>query len=118
MRTHRGGIPLLALLMFLAAAPPADAQARGWRVRSFGGPVSGYKDPAFSRGHAEGYKRGFDDGRGGGRYDPVQYREYRDGDRGYVARYGSRDGYKSNYRDGFRQGYEEGYREGSRSRRR
>jgi hypothetical protein len=69
-----------------------------------------FEEPAFARGYEAGRTRGLADARDGARYDPVASREYRDGDRGYVASYGSRDAYKSNYRAGFRQGYEDGYR--------
>jgi hypothetical protein len=69
-----------------------------------------YEEPAFARGYAAGRELGLAASRNGERYDPVASREYRDGDRGYAASYGSRDAYRSNYRAGFRQGYEEGYR--------
>jgi hypothetical protein len=69
-----------------------------------------YEEPAFARGFEAGGARGQADAAKGERYDPVASREYRDGDPGYAASYGSRDAYKSNYRAGFRQGYEEGYR--------
>ena len=69
-----------------------------------------YEEPAFARGYAAGKERGLADAKKGDRYDPVASREYRSGDLGYAASYGSRDAYKSNYRAGFRQGYEEGYR--------
>jgi hypothetical protein len=69
-----------------------------------------YEEPAFARGLEAGRERGRTDASKGDRYDPVASREYRDGDPGYAASYGSRDAYKSNYRAGFRQGYEEGYR--------
>ena len=98
---------------------PLDAQGRG---RGRGGTESSrsalpgrvmpekYEEPAFARGYAAGKERGLADAKKGDRYDPVASREYRDGDLGYTASYGSRDAYKSNYRAGFRQGYEEGYR--------
>jgi hypothetical protein len=69
-----------------------------------------FEEPAFARGYEAGKARGLADAKDGERYDPVTSREYRDGDRGYTASYGSRDAYKSNYRAGFRQGYEDGYR--------
>jgi hypothetical protein len=69
-----------------------------------------FEEPAFARGFEAGKTRGLADAKDGERYDPVASREYRDGDRGYTASYGSRDAYKSNYRAGFRQGYEDGYR--------
>jgi flagellar biosynthesis/type III secretory pathway protein FliH len=74
----------------------------------------GYQDPAFARGHADGYEHGLEDGRDRDRYDPVRHGDYRDGDQGYDRAYGSRDAYKNNYRAGFRQGYEQGYRDGNR----
>ena len=104
---------LTVLLTALVLASPAAAQGRDTPVFR-----RGYQDPAFSRGQSEGYRRGFEDGRRGDRYDPVRYREYRDGESGYYGRYGSRDSYRNSYRDGFRQGYEEGYRLGTRSSRR
>jgi len=96
---------------------PLDAQGRGRANRdtprwSLPGRVipQKYEEPAFARGYAAGRERGVADARRGERYDPVASREYRDGDRGYAASYGSRDAYKSNYRAGYRQGYEDGYR--------
>ncbi len=98
---------------------PLGAQARGrGRGNTESSPRSGpgrvmpqkYEEPAFARGYAAGKERGLADAKKGDRYDPVASREYRDGDLGYAASYGSRDAYKSNYRAGFRQGYEEGYR--------
>jgi hypothetical protein len=112
-------------LMASAFPAPLDAQGRG---RAVPGKVEGanrdlprwslparavpqkYQEPAFARGFEAGRQRGVADARDGERYDPVGSAEYRDGDRGYTASYGSRDAYKSNYRAGFRQGYEEGYR--------
>jgi hypothetical protein len=96
---------------------PLEAQGRGRSDRENSPRVfpgrsipRGYEEPAFARGYNAGQERGRADARRGQRYDPVASREYRDGDRGYSAPYGSRDAYKSNYRAGFRQGYEDGYR--------
>ena len=96
---------------------PLDAQGRGKanrepsRLTVPGRLISQkFEEPAFARGHEAGKARGLADAKNGERYDPVASREYRDGDRGYTASYGSRDAYKSNYRAGFRQGYEDGYR--------
>ncbi len=72
-------------------------------------------DPAFARGQADGYRRGFDDGNDRDRYDPTREGAYRDGDAGYFREYGSKDAYRRNYRDGFRQGYEGGFRDGART---
>lgn len=73
-----------------------------------------YQEPAFARGYSIGYDRGLADGLRRARYDPVDNREYRSGDEGYSASYGSKDAYRNNYRAGFRQGYEDGYRAGTR----
>jgi hypothetical protein len=108
----------VALTAFTFHAP-LDAQGRGrgnrdaprWSLPGRTLPQK-YEEPAFARGFEAGRERGLADARDGARYDPVGSREYRDGDRGYAASYGSRDAYKSNYRAGFRQGYEEGYRKG------
>ena len=94
---------------------------RSRAARQFGeGPgrraPGGYQEPAAARGYSDGFEDGLNDGRGGDRYDPVDSRDYRDGDNGYFRSYGSRDAYRNNYRAGFRQGYEDGYREGSRRR--
>jgi hypothetical protein len=106
---------------------PLDAQGRGrgrpapaqleksdrepprWNLPGRGIPQR-FEEPAFARGFEAGRERGRGDASKGERYDPVASREYRDGDQGYAASYGSRDAYKSNYRAGYRQGYEEGYR--------
>lgn len=120
---------LTGLAVLLLAAPPradaGDGQGRGrGRGRSQaaasrqGAPARelppGYHEPVFERGYDDGYARGLADGRRGARYDPVDSREYRRGDRGYAEPYGSRDAYRTNYRTGFRQGYEDGYRDGTR----
>jgi hypothetical protein len=72
-----------------------------------------FEEPAFARGYTAGEQRGRDDARRKARYDPVGSREYRDGDSGYEASYGTREAYRNNYRAGFRQGYEYGYRTGN-----
>jgi len=76
----------------------------------------GYQEAAAARGYSDGFEDGLSDRRNGNRYDPVDSRDYRDGDNGYSGSYGSRDAYRNNYRAGFRQGYEDGYRDGARSR--
>lgn len=72
-------------------------------------------NPAFDNGYADGYEKGLDDGRDRRTSDPVRHRWYRDGDRGYESRYGSRAQYQNVYRDAFRTGYEAGYRDGERA---
>jgi hypothetical protein len=69
-------------------------------------------NPAASAGYEDGYRQGVDDARDGDRSDPVRARHYREGDRGYDRRYGSRDEWKRVYREAFLSGYQRGYREG------
>lgn len=75
-----------------------------------------YADPATAAGFEDGYRQGAEDARDGDRFDPVRAKRYREGDRGYDRRYGSREQWKTAYRQGFRAGYERGSREGRYSR--
>jgi hypothetical protein len=70
-------------------------------AQSFGG--------GYDRGYREGVQQGEEDGREG--RDPQAERSsvYRDGDRGYQDRYGSRDVYRDEFRRGFASGYRDGY---------
>lgn len=72
---------------------------------------SGYGNPAAEAGYEDGYRQGVDDARDGDRRDPVRAKRYREGDRGYDRRYGSRDDWKAAYRQAFIAGYDRGYRE-------
>ena len=74
----------------------------------------GYYGEAQERGLREGYQKGREDARDNDGYDPRRHNWYRDGDRGYKSRDGSRDQYKRVYRDAFEQGYGQGYRENDR----
>lgn len=64
----------------------------------------------FDHGYRDGLAKGREDARDRDSFDPVRHRWYRNGDRGYTNRYGSRDRYKLVYRDGFEAGYRDGYR--------
>jgi len=86
-----------------------------------GYPNSGYPNSGSNRGYGNnsvaydnGYRDGLEKGRedAGDRdsYDPVRHSWYRNGDRGYNSRYGTRDQYKLVYRDGFEAGYDQAYR--------
>lgn len=75
-------------------------------------PASGrFASPASQAGYRDGYDEGKDDARDHDRYDPIRATRYRDGDRGYESRYGSREIYKRDYRAAFEQGYERAYRD-------
>jgi flagellar biosynthesis/type III secretory pathway protein FliH len=63
---------------------------------------------AYERGYREGVKQGEEDARRGRAFDYARDKVYRDGDRGYDQR----DGSRAAYRDGFRSGFESGYRRG------
>jgi hypothetical protein len=66
---------------------------------------------AFENGFEDGYRKGLDAAQDRDRYDPHRERWYRQGDRGYDRRFGSRERYKTEYREGFSAGYDRGYRE-------
>ena len=70
--------------------------------------------PGYDRGYREGLDKGRNDGKHHDWYDPRRQKWYRDGDRGYKDKYGSRRTYENSYRDGFLRGYDQGYRERSR----
>jgi hypothetical protein len=72
-------------------------------------PVAAQNNTAFDRGYREGIQRGADDARDGRRFEPERDRVYRDGDRGYNGRDGSRDWYRNEFRRGYSSGYRNGY---------
>lgn len=89
----------------------------GYGAPGYGGPGAGggfTRSPAAGNGYRDGLAQGRDDARDRDRYDPVRASRYRQGDRGYNNRYGSRDDYKREYRSAFQQGYEQGYYNGRR----
>jgi hypothetical protein len=71
----------------------------------------GYVGPAYQYGLSEGYEKGIEDVRDRDRYEPARHKWYREGDRHYNSRYGSREAYKNEYRVGFREGYDRAFRE-------
>jgi hypothetical protein len=70
----------------------------------------GYNTPAYDNGYRDGLEKGREDARDRDSYDPVRHSWYRNGNRGYNSRYGTRDQYKLVYRDGFEAGYAQAYR--------
>ena len=64
---------------------------------------------AFDRGYREGLQQGQRDLRDGREPRYERSRAYRQGDRGYQDRYGSREIYRNNFRRGFAAGYRAGY---------
>jgi flagellar biosynthesis/type III secretory pathway protein FliH len=77
----------------------------------YGGQAGYYYSPAFDNGVRDGFEKGREDGRKGRSFDVLRHSWYRDGDRHYENRYGSRQQYEDVYRRGFQQGYEQGFRE-------
>lgn len=76
----------------------------------------GYAGPGYQYGFSEGYEKGIEDLRDRDPYEPARHKWYREGDRHYSSRYGSRDAYKNEYRMGFREGYDRAFREAGRYR--
>lgn len=71
----------------------------------------GYNSVPYDNGYRDGLEKGREDARDRDSYDPVRHSWYRNGERGYNSRYGTKESYKLTYRDGFEAGYEQGYRE-------
>ena len=93
-----------------------DGYASGYRrqSRGYGGYQGGGRDvylTAVELGARDGYEKGLEDARDGDRFDGRRHKWYREGDRHYESRFGSRERYKDEYRRGFLAGYERGYRE-------
>jgi len=71
----------------------------------------GANSVAFDNGYRDGLAKGIEDARDRDSFDPVRHKEYRNADRGYNSRYGTKDQYKLTYRDGFESGYSQAYRQ-------
>ena len=72
----------------------------------------GFGHPAFEAGVSDGYEKGEEDADKRRSFDVLRHKWYREGDRHYEGRYGSREQYKDLYRQAFKEGYERGYRQG------
>jgi hypothetical protein len=95
------------------ASRPGVYGQQGGGYGGYGGYGNGgaYYSPAFDNGARDGFEKGQEDARKNRSFDPVRHSWYREGDRHYEGRYGSRDRYKDVYRRGFQQGYEQGFRD-------
>ena len=71
----------------------------------------GYNSVPYDNGYRDGLEKGREDARDRDSYDPVRHSWYRNGNRGYDSRYGTKDSYKLTYRDGFEAGYDQAYRQ-------
>ena len=88
-----------------------------WSTGYPGGYGGGYGagrvyNPAFQNGLDDGYEKGREDIDKRRSFDVLRHKWYREGDRNFEGRYGSREQYKDIYRQGFKEGYDRGYREG------
>lgn len=86
-----------------------DRDDRVYRDRGYG-----RNTPAYDNGYNDGYQKGLEDGRERHDFDPAREKWYRNADRGYNSRYGSKAQYENAYRDAFRRGYQQGYSDGDR----
>ena len=86
---------LAAITTCVALTAPAGAQTSSSR--------------GFDRGYREGVQQGEQDARGNRAYGIESSRIYRDGNRGYESRDGSRDWYRTEFRRGFSSGYRAGF---------
>jgi hypothetical protein len=69
---------------------------------------------AYQNGIRDGYSKAVDDIEDRKYPDARKHKWYREGDRDYDKRYGSKDAYKLEYRRGFEAGYARAYRERAR----
>ena len=105
MRSRIAGLLALVVLSGAGCAVPVSAQpyGRGSWDRST------WQRTAYDNGYREGLAAGRRDARARRGYDYRRERLYRDGDRGYYSRYGSRGQYRQAFRSGFEAGYRDGY---------
>ena len=71
----------------------------------------GRQSAGFDQGYRDGVAKAQEDMRDGDRYDPARHGWYRDGNRGYDSRYGTREDYRADYRSGFVDGYDNTFRD-------
>ena len=72
----------------------------------------GRQSVGFDTGYRDGIAKAQEDMRDGDRYDPARHGWYKDGNRGYDSRYGTREDYREAYRSGFVEGYDNTFRSG------
>jgi hypothetical protein len=87
---------------------------RNYPYGRYGDYGTGVAHIAFQNGLNDGYEKGLDDARDRKYPDPRRQKWYREGDRHYEGRYGSREAYKDQYRRGFEEGYQRAYRDARR----
>ena len=89
-------------------AVPRDQDPRGYPYPDSRYPQgrNGYESEGFRRGYEDGLVKGREDVRDRDSFDPARHSWYRNADRGYNSRYGSKDDYRADYRRGFLAGYE------------
>lgn len=70
----------------------------------------GRQSVGFDQGYRDGIAKAQEDMRDGDRYDPARHGWYKDANRGYNSRYGTREDYRAAYRSGFVDGYDNTFR--------
>jgi hypothetical protein len=95
-------LALVSALMLAAPAARLDAQV-------LRGPASTYAQGAYDEGFRRGERVGQEDGRRGAAFNFTIGVDFRRGDIGWTAQFGSRDRYRQDFRVGFEAGYRRGY---------
>ena len=95
----------LALVSALTLAVPAVAWGAQPPIRR----AQPRSSPAFQQGYDRGVRAGLQDAQHHDAYRFTDESDYRRGDVGYRATYGSRDRYRDDFRLGFESGYRAGY---------
>jgi hypothetical protein len=95
-------LTLVSALMLAVPAARVDAQV-------FRGPSSTYNQSAYDEGYRRGERVGQEDGGRGAAFNFGIAQDFRRGDIGWTARFGSRERYRDDFRVGFEAGYRSGY---------
>jgi hypothetical protein len=96
-------LTLVSALVLAAPAVRLDAQVPR------GPSTSTYAQTAYNEGYRRGERVGEDHGRRGAAFNFSIDVDYRRGDVGWSAQFGSRDRYRQDFRVGFEAGYRSGY---------
>jgi hypothetical protein len=107
----------ISALLFVASVGVATPGCAAQIYRPRGGNVSQeLQRRAYDNGWSEGVKRGRDDARDGRPVSLDRYKEYRNADKGYRGRDGSKEQYRRAFRQAFQNGYTEAFNDVSRQR--
>lgn len=103
--------PLLLAAMCAALFSPSTVQIVSAQAvpRSERAPRASRDSDVYDRGYREGERQGEHDARRGRSFSFENDPAFRNGDRGYNRRFGSRDDYRDQFRAGFADGYRSAY---------